>query len=249
MPFAEGRGGLLLKVLAALVVVAAIAALAWMLFLPILITDALHERTQFGVAVDSLSADPFTAQMHARGIAIRNPGGFSLSDFAQVRELSVDADMASIFGKKIVINELVIDIAQLTLVKNKDGKSNAELFQERLWGSLPPARRSQEYLIRRLMLRFDKLRFLDSSVTPCRVQEYDLHIAQAFENVTNPSQVVLPVLGQATALGNVGGFAGQLGADAREAVRRANEALRDAGKKAGVAIDELIRSFEQLSKK
>jgi len=261
-PFARSRGGLLARLLVAFVVFLAVAALGWMLLLPVVVTSLLRSRTQFGVTVQSLSVNPFGATVHLRGLIIENPAMFPTPDFVQVREFRATGGIFALFRDRPVFDEAVVDIAQVTLVKNQAGRRNAALFQERLAGAPAPtgaatpppvagaAPRTREFLIRHLELRFDKLRLVDASGGQPGTREYDLGIRQTYENVTTPVQIAVPILGQLAARGGViGDLAGQLGTDALETAKKTGEVLKDAGKQAGAALKGLFQSLEQKAKK
>jgi uncharacterized protein involved in outer membrane biogenesis len=261
-PFAGRRGGVLAKLLAVLVVFLAVATLGWMLLLPAIVTKVLQTRTQFGVTVQSLTANPFTGTVHLRGLTIENPPAFPTPDFVQVREFRATAGMLSLFGSRPVIDEAVVDVALVTLVKNQAGVHNAALLQERLAGggggqsgagglsAAGPAPNPREFLIRRLELRFDKLRLVDASRGQPVTQEYDLGIRQTYVNVTTPVQIAVPILTKLNARGGaIGDFAGRLGADALAMAKKTGELLKDTGKEAGAAIKGLFQSLEQKAKK
>jgi hypothetical protein len=244
-PFARQRGGLLARLLAAFVVFLAVAALAWMLLLPVVVTSLLRSRTQFGVTVQSLSVNPFTATVHLRGLIIENPPTFPMPDFVQVREFRATAGLFTLFSDRPVIDEAVVDIAQVTLVKNQAGQRNAALFQERLAGASAPVRaggppaagpapQSKEFLIRHLELRFDKLRLVDASGGQPGTQEYDLGLRQTYENVTTPVQIAVPILGRLAARGGaIGDLAGKLGADALATARQTGRGAQGCGPAGG----------------
>ena len=260
-PLTGRRGGLLARLLAALVMFLAVATLGWMLLLPVVVTRVLRSRTQFGVTVQSFSVNPFAATVHLRGLVIENPPTFPTPDFVQVREFRATAGLFALFGNRPIIDEAMVDVAQVTLVKNQAGLRNAALFQGRLTGgggtappaappAAGPAPKPGEFLIRHLDLRFDKLRLVDASGGRPITQEYDLGIRQTYENVTTPVQIAAPILDRLRARGGtIGDLAGQLGADALATAKKTGELLKDAGKEAGAAIKGLFQSLEQKAKK
>ncbi len=259
-PFARRRGGLLARLLAAFVVFFAIAALGWMLLLPVVLTSLLRNRTHFGVTVDSFAVNPFTGTVHLRGLVIENPPGFPTPDFVQVREFRASAEIFTLFGDRPVLDEAVVDIAQVTLVKNQAGLRNAALFQNRLAGGGPagpaapgaagPAPKIRDFLIRHLEVRFDKLRLVDASGDQPGNQEYNLGLRQTYENVTTPVQIAVSILGQLAARGGaIGDLAGKVGADALATAKQTGERLKEAGRQAGAAIKGLFQSLEQKPKK
>jgi len=196
-----------------------------------------------------------------RGLVIENPPTFPTPDFVQVREFRATAELFALFSDRPVIDEAVVDIAQVTLVKNQAGQRNVALLQERLAGAPAPARagappatgpapKPREFLIRHLELRLDKLRLVDVSGDQPSTQEYDLGIRQTYENVTTPVQIAVPILGQLAARGGViGDLAGKLGADALATAKQTGEILKDAGKQAGAALQGFFQSLEQKPKK
>jgi uncharacterized protein involved in outer membrane biogenesis len=260
-PFARHRGGLLARLLVAFVVFFAVFALGWMLLLPVIVTSVLRSRTQFGVTVESLAVNPFTATVHLRGLIIENPATFPTPDFVQVREFRATGGIFALLSDRPVIDEAVVDIARVTLVKNQAGQRNAALFQERLAGAPAPARagapsaagaapKSREFLIRHLELRFDQLRLIDASGGQPGTRQYDLGIRQTYDNVTTPVQIAVPILGQLAARGGaIGDLAGKLGTDALAMAKQTGEVLKDAGKGAGAALKGLFQSLEQKAKK
>jgi len=260
-PFARRRGGLLARLLVAFVVFLAVVALGWMLLLPVFVTNMLRSRTQFGVTVQSLSVNPFGGTVHLRGLVIENPAMFPTPDFVQVREFRATGRLFTLFSDRPVFDEAVVDVAQVTLVKNQAGQRNAALFQERLAGAPAPARvgvppatgtasKPREFLIRHLELRFDKLRLVDAGGDRPGTREYDLGIRQTYENVTTPVQIAVPILSQLAARGGViGDLAGKLGTDTLARVKQTGEVLKDAGQRAGVALKGLFQSLEQKAKK
>jgi len=122
------RGGIFFKLLVFLAAVFALAALAWMLFLPEFVTRQIRTRTGFDATVASLSCNPFTGRLTIRGLVLTNPAGFSTGDFVQLREFRMDGDLLSLFSERIVLDELVLDVRRLALVRRADGLPNAELF-------------------------------------------------------------------------------------------------------------------------
>jgi len=109
-PRAACRGGLIGKLLVFLVLLLAVAALAWAFFLPQIVTTALHKRTQFDVTVSELTANPFTSRVVIRGLVLRNPSSFPISDFVHVREFRAELNLPSLFSDRLVIEDAAINI-------------------------------------------------------------------------------------------------------------------------------------------
>jgi uncharacterized protein involved in outer membrane biogenesis len=203
-PRAACRGGLLGKLLFLLVLLLAVAALAWAFFLPQIVTTALHKRTQFDVTVSELTANPFTSRVVIRGLVLRNPSSFPISDFVHVREFRAELNLPSLFSDRLVIEDAAINIEKLALVKNAAGERNIQLFQERLLGGgttedkpateEPGSDKPREFLIRHLELRFDQLVIADAGNSAPRV--LNLNLNHTYKNVDNPTALAAPIAAQ-----------------------------------------------------
>ncbi|MFA5264355.1 MAG: hypothetical protein WC378_11045 [Opitutaceae bacterium] len=261
--FARNRGGVLFKTLLFLLVLFALCSLAWMMFLPFVVAHAIGSRTGFEVKVESLYANPFTAKVHIKGLTIRNPDDFPNRDFVDLRELRADADLFSLFGDRIVIDEAVVNVAQVALVKNKEGLSNATLFKQRLVGEAPEATppgqpepralspgKQKEFLIRKLELRLDRLLLVEGASPKPTVAELNLNFSQSYENVTSPVQIAVPIVEKATALGGtLGDFAGKLGPRALEAAKMTAGKLKELGHKTGETLKSIFQSIKDKAGK
>ena len=168
-------GGIWFRLLLFLAILFAGLALAWMILLPPALTRFVRGRTGFPMDIQSLYVNPFTGRLELRGLVVKNPPSFPNPAFAEVRKVSVDWRVSSLLSQRLVIDDFVVDVAGITLVKDPLGAINAWLFQERLAGApapRPPAgsptgapveakSRPQEFLIERLQLRCDRLVIAD----------------------------------------------------------------------------------------
>lgn len=130
----------MMKLLVLAVVLGAVGALAWMLFLPLMVTAQIRSRTGFEVSVASLSCNAFTGKIIIRGLVLNNPASFPVRDFMELREFAAEAELGSLLGDRLVLETLTVDFKKVTLVRRADGRSNAEIFSQNLLGlALPPA--------------------------------------------------------------------------------------------------------------
>lgn len=221
------RGGVFPRLLAFLAVLFAIAALLWMALLPEIVTGQIRSRTGFESTVASLSCNPFTGRLTIRGLVLTNPPAFNTGDFVQLREFRAAGDLLSLWSDRIVLDELVLDVRRLALVRRADGRSNAELFEQNLGllapapvapasipsASTPPqaaaasvtvATPVRSFLIRRFVLRFDQLVLADYSGAKPDVREFNLALDQHYENVTAGKQLLVPDVLKRVAADNLG---------------------------------------------
>jgi len=211
------RGGILFKLAVLLAALLAAGALAWMLFLPLVVMREIRDRTGFDVSVASLSANAFTGRLIVRGLVLRNPRTFPSPDFVELREFDAEADVWTLFADRLVIDALTVDLRRIVLVRRADGRTNADLFQRGLLGEslsappkpapvkpaavstvavpigpTPPAPPQRRWLVRRLKLRFDELVLADHTGAAPSVTSHRLGLDRSFTNVTDPAQLLAP---------------------------------------------------------
>ena len=240
----------------------ALAALAWMAFLPTLVERELRSITGFEFRIEVLAANPFTGHIAVRGISARNPAGYPTPEFADVRELRADiSEFTLLFGDRLVIDDLYLDAEGVHIVRQKSGRSNAgdfaAAFSRGASGSAPasPAKRFL-YLVRRLHIRLDRLVIADYSGSNPEVKTYNLNIDHTFSNVTDPKQLLVPdVVRSLYSFGLrrdteqlLPGEFGRALADAVGAAAHVGVKLKDATQKTGEYFKGLLDKLEQTAK-
>lgn len=260
------RGGCLVRLLLLLIVLGAALALGWMMFLPAIVTSQIRVRTGFDVKVASLSCNAFTGRLALRGLVLSNPGSFPVGDFVELREFSAEAEVWSLVSERLVLDELLLDVRKVTLVRRADGRSNAEVFRQNLFGvptptpavaGEPTVGAERKFLVRRLTLRFDQLVLADYSEAKPAVQEYKLGLDQRYENVTDAKQLLVPEVLRRLAAENLGPALGRLvpgdfgkalSDKARDAGARGTEILKGAGQQASDLLKGLREKLEESRK-
>ena len=246
------RGGVLAKLFVGLVALFLVGAVVWIAFLPGIVASTIHSKTGFAVQIDSLSVNPFTAKVNLKGFVLKNPDGWpEAAPFVQLREFRADADLFPLLGGRLQADEVVVDVAQVPLVKNKDGVLNAVAFKEGLTGKEQPAAEptkpasgeKPKFFIKHLRLKFDKLVYADHSGRSPAVREYNVAINRDLENVDSVVKVISPFSGAALAV--VGDAVGGMFKGAGQILQGAGGILKDGGQKAGETLKGLIQSLEK----
>jgi hypothetical protein len=215
------RGGAFFKLLLFLVIFAGVITAAWIFFMPMLLTSTLSKRTGFDVKVQSLTFNPFAANVSVSGLVINNPHTFPRKDYLDIRSFRVKAPLKTFFEKNPELDIVELDIEQITFVRNSDGTLNTALFYDRLFptpkaptpeepaakgqkgtaGKAPapkpetpeaPQPKRPDFLIRRLDLRIDKVTTEDHLGKNPNVKDFRLGIDQVYMNVTDPKQLLRP---------------------------------------------------------
>ena len=249
----DRRGGLLTKLLLFLAVIFVVAAIVWTTLLPGIAVAVIRSRTGFAVQLRDLSVNPFTAQMELHGLVLENPEGWPAREFVNLRQFKVDAHLFSLFSSRFVADEIVVDVAQVSLVKNQQGLLNASAFKDDLLGREKAEAKDgpkQEFYIKHLVLKFDKLVSADYSGKKPSVKEYNLNISRDLADVDSVTKIISPFAGAALGLvtDTLGGmFKGRADSlkTATEALKGATGTLQDAGKKTGEVLKGLISPLDK----
>lgn len=241
-------GGILGKLLLWLVVLAALGAIAWIVFLPKVVASQIQSKTGFAVAVDHLSVNPFTANVSIRGLVLKNPAGWPTDAFLDLREFKADAKLTSLFSDRMTANEVVLDIARFTLVKNQQGVLNAKAFSDAIMsGGSEPAPKSEgpakKFLIKHLVLKFDQLVYADHSGAQPSVKEYDLHLQRDLQDVDSVAKIINPI--STASFGVIADALGGVLNGRTDLLKDVSGAIQDAGKKTGEKLKGFMDSLDK----
>ena len=251
------RGGLLVKLLLFIVMLGAIGAIGWVVLLPSLVVSSLQNRTGFAVKVDQLSVNPLAGSVRLTGVVVGNPSGWPEAGFVNLRQFEADMEVLSLFSDRLVMDSVVLDVAQVNLVKNQSGQINAMLFKDGLSGpegkteasgATKPAS-SRGFLIHHLSLKLDRLVYADYSGRKPVTKTYTLNLNRDLTEVDSVTKIISPLTG--AALGLATDLAGRLFRNRPdlfpEAARLQDAAglLQDAGRKTGESLKSLIQSLEK----
>ena len=245
----SARGGLLVKLLFFLGVLFGLAAVLWVVLLPTLAASTIRSRTGFDARIESLSINPFTANVALTGLVLQNPDGWPQRDFAEMRGFSAEASLFSLLmGDRYVAEVVRIDLAQVTLVRNQQGVLNAVAFQNGFSGARPAgptttAGAKKGFLIKHLVLKFDKLVYADYTGRKPVVKEYDLMVSRDVENVDSVTKIISPLTG--STLGLVGNTLGGIFRTRPDLLGETTGLIQDAGKKTGEKLKGLLDTLDK----
>lgn len=246
---ASPRGGLLIRGLLIIAVLGVILAAGWIVLLPGLVVSTVQARTGFVVKVDQMSVNPFTGKVNISGAVVENPIGWPTPEFIALRRFKVEAELFPFLSHRFVADEVVVDIEKFSLVRNRDGQLNTEAFRSGITGAKargdakadPPKGESPrtEFLIRHLVLKFDRLVMADYSGSKPLIKEYDLQLSREMRDVDSVAKLVSPFAG--VMLDATGKLLGAAPSSLSEAV----STLQQAGKKTGESLKKLFQSLEK----
>jgi hypothetical protein len=226
----------------------ALGSVLWIVLLPTIAAATIRSRTGFAVQVEQLSVNPFTGDARLSGLVLKNPAGWPEAAFVDLRKFSADVELLSLLGSKYIADEVVVDLAQLTLVRNKDGVLNALAFKAGLTGETavqpaPGGGKSPQFLIRHLVLKFDKLVYADHSGRRPAIKEYNLNLSRDLTDVDSLTKVISPFTG--AALGVMSDAFGRLFKVQPDLLQESVNALQESGKNTGETLKSIFQSLEK----
>jgi hypothetical protein len=270
--FSSCRGGAFLKLVLFLFIFCGVITAAWIFFLPMVLSSTLTKRTGFEVKVERLALNPFAASVSIEGLSISNPHTYPRPDYVDVRTFEARAPFRTLFSDRPEFDYVKLDAPRVTFVRNTDGTLNANLFYDRLFPSAKPAadegekgrrkspaparpqpdpapQRKMRFLIHHLELRVDKITWDDQYSRNPSTRDFDVHLYQVLEEVTDAKQLLTPAMLRAVApvataisglipgdLGNVFGAAA------------GGSLMRDANKKAPESVSAIADTLEESRK-
>ena len=130
-----------LKIVCKVLMWAAVAVVALLLLSPLWIGPVGRIAANVvvpkitGTAFDlgELSVNPYTGSLHVGKVRLENPEGFSDREAVTLDKLDVKVSMASLFTKKILVEDVDISGVYVTYVKN-DGRNNFDVIAENASG-------------------------------------------------------------------------------------------------------------------
>ena len=237
------------RLLFILCVLAGLVSILWIVLLPGFVASTIRSRTGFAVQVDQLAVNPFTANVVIRGLVLKNPAGWPVAEFVDLREFRAEASLLSLLGNRFIADEILVDVARLTLVVDRQGTLNAVAFKEGLAGREPAGQgqpaggAKQEFLIRHLVLKIDRLVYADHSGGRSSGKEYQLNLNRDMRDVDSVTKIISPFTG--TALGLVTNTIGRMFKGSPDLLQELASPLQDAGRKTGEKLKGLLDSLDK----
>ena len=241
-------GGILTKLLLMVGLFFLVVAIAWVLWLPDWVVSRIQSKTGFTVKVDQLSVNPFTAKVAIKGAVLKNPAGWPVQDFLDLREFRAEAELGSLFTNRYVANEVVIDVARCTMVKNSQGVMNATVFSNALGGGSSTNTAGEKgekkaFLIKHLVLKFDALVYADYSKAKPAVKEYRVNINRELRDVDSVAKIVNPIANASISV--ITDALSGVANGRTDLLKDAAEAIQSAGKKSGEKLKSLLDSLDK----
>jgi hypothetical protein len=144
------------------------------------------------VQMDGFSLNILTSTIHISGFKMYNPGGFPKDIFISCPKINIIYDRAALFKQKRRFLLVEIELKDMGLAKNKEGKLNVDLLKiVQLSKSSPPILMQIDLLT----LSMGRIVYKDYTIgTEPGERVYDVNIHKSYKGILTAQQLALLVL-------------------------------------------------------
>lgn len=155
------------------------------------------------IRIRGLSFDIFDSSIHIRGLQIYNPQGFPKEVLIDIPKIEVEYDLSALLRKNLYLPLVEIDLKELLVIKDKEGKLNvnslkfAKKQEEPQAPAKEEAREAMPMRIDVLKLNIGRVVYKDFSAgEKPSVEVYDISIKGTYKNITSATQLVSLILAE-----------------------------------------------------
>lgn len=178
-----------------LLVVVGVLLLAKNAIAKMAVVQGMKAITGVGLTIRDLDVGLLHTRLGIQGLRVLNPAGFHDPTMMDLPEIYVDYELGALLKGKAHLEEVRLNLQELTVVKNERGEVNLHSLQAVKASKKPaqtPEKKSQPatppppITIDRLELNIGKVIYKDYSTGTPQVKEFNVDIHERFHNITNP---------------------------------------------------------------
>ncbi|MGD0058170.1 MAG: hypothetical protein ABSD58_02010 [Verrucomicrobiia bacterium] len=197
--------------------------------------------TGFPLTVGAVDLQLFSSKVDVHDLKLMNPPEFQEKMFVDMPELYVDYRLLSMFSGAPHVNDMLINIKQLVIVKNNKGESNAQKLKG-VVSSGGGSSKSSKYAIDKLRVHIGTVTIKDFSRAKPYEHSTPLNIDVTYPNITDSTDisrlVLLTVMSQVH-IPDIGINANDLKKNLTNVTNQAGQALQGATDAFGGLLDNL----------
>ena len=241
---------LLVKILAALVILVAVLFFARNFIARESVEFGAKKMTGFPLEIGSVNVGVFSSQVDVRDLKLMNPPEFQEKMFVDMPELYINYRLHSMLSGAPHINDMLINIKQLVIVKNGKGDSNAMKLKGVVSGG--NSKSSAKYQVDQLRVHIGTVTLKDYSHPKPTEHNTPLNIDVTYSNITDSTDisrlVLLTVMSQVH-LPDIGIKPDDLKKGLSNVTNQAGVVLKGAGDAVGGLLNGITKSLSQPDKK
>ncbi|MHB9154946.1 MAG: DUF748 domain-containing protein [Endomicrobiales bacterium] len=210
----------------------------------------VKKNTSYGLAIGSVSFDPFKGALETRDARVLNPRGFAEPVMMVLPEVRVAYEPRSLFAERKHFGNVLVTVSEIVVVRNKDGAFNLAPLTERRPGKKAEKEKPLNYRIDRLNVKVGRVTYTDYRLTRRAVTvNYAVNIDENYTGVTSIDALVKDVLGKVLKRIDIKALQGLDLENLPGAAQDALDALTDEAKKkapgAGKGKEERLKEMQK----
>ncbi|MFA5276217.1 MAG: AsmA family protein [Candidatus Omnitrophota bacterium] len=161
------------------------------------VTVVATQVTGAPVHIESFSLGLFKHSIRISGFRIFNPSGFPKGILVDLSKINVDYDLGALLRKKLHLLNAEIELKEMALVKNKEGKLNVDALKVVEEGKNKQNKPSEQMPLQIDMLKLGMGRIIlkdYSSQGEPVVKVYDINLHKGYKNITSVQQLTALIL-------------------------------------------------------
>jgi uncharacterized protein involved in outer membrane biogenesis len=159
---------------------------------------AVRKLTGLSLKIDGLKLGLTTTLIDIKGMRLHNPAGFEEEVMVDIPVIYVDYDLPAILKGKVHLSDLRLYLKEITIVTNKDGRTNLEYLktiqqqkQTKESKSRPTEAKKQEVKIDNLSLKVDRVVYRDHTKGEKPVvREFNIGLDQSYKDINDLNALV-----------------------------------------------------------
>lgn len=203
---------------AAIIILAVVAFLGKNLIAKAAIENGVKLITGLQLSVEEIDVNLFKTYVQIEELRLLNPPGYDDKVMVNIPEILFDYELGSFFRGKAHIEQIRIDLKELTVIRNKDGSMNIDQLksikeqQEKKAGQTPSGTPAQTIPLQIdvLSLRVGRVIFKDyTKGEEPYIKGFDINIDETYYNITDPNYLVSLIMFKAlqkTTIANLTNF-------------------------------------------
>jgi len=163
-----------------------------------IVSKILNQKTGFSLSAGKQEISALSGAGALGDVFITNPDRFAAKDFLHFNELKLVTEPTSVLGKRIIIDEFVIDLDSFAMVRDKDGSLNLMALKDGLVGGgassasgksmpIPP------FTIKSFTLRIKSAKLLDFQHGSGKPQVVNMDYERTFTNINETNFNIVAV--------------------------------------------------------
>ena len=163
------------------------------------ITAVATQVTGAPVHIDGFSLGVFNQSVQISGFKMYNPKGFTKAVLLDLPNINVRYDMGALLKKKLHLPSVVIEIKEIGLERNKEGKLNVDQLKVVKQGGKQGNKSSEQMPMRLDMLTLSMGRIVMKDYSARGefiVKVYDINMRKSYKNITSVQQLAALILAE-----------------------------------------------------